>query len=118
MFTNNPYLIAAKHQFDDVIRIPNLLDLASMKALALGGRAKWKDYVDLYFIMRGHFHQKDIAENAKKIFSGAFNPKLFKAQLSYFEDIDYTEAIEWMPNKEVVDKEIKNFLIDKATESF
>ncbi len=29
--------------------IPPLLDLAAMKTYALGGRAKWKDYVDLYF---------------------------------------------------------------------
>ena len=28
----------------------DLLDLAAMKAYALGRRSKWKDYVDLYFL--------------------------------------------------------------------
>jgi hypothetical protein len=32
------------------ISLPTLLSLAAMKAFALGRRAKWKDYVDLFFI--------------------------------------------------------------------
>jgi hypothetical protein len=38
----------------DFIKIPSLLSLSAMKAFALGRRAKWKDYVDLYFILRDH----------------------------------------------------------------
>ena len=34
------------------ITIPSLLDLAAMKAFALGMRSKWKDYLDLYFILK------------------------------------------------------------------
>jgi hypothetical protein len=32
--------------------MPTLLSLAAMKAFSLGRRAKWKDYVDLYFLLR------------------------------------------------------------------
>jgi len=33
-----------------MIKIPDLLILATMKAFALGRWAKWKNYVDIYFI--------------------------------------------------------------------
>jgi len=32
--------------------MPDLFTLAAMKAFALGMRARWKDYVGLYFITR------------------------------------------------------------------
>ena len=35
--------------------MPDLLHLAAMKAYALGRRAKWKDYVDLYFILKDFY---------------------------------------------------------------
>ena len=37
--------------FDQIISMPLLIDLAAMKAFALGRRAKWKDYVDLYWLL-------------------------------------------------------------------
>lgn len=40
-----------------------------MKAYALGRRAKWKDYVDLYFIIRDHFDIDTISTQATKIFA-------------------------------------------------
>jgi hypothetical protein len=47
-FFNYPYKINLDFKFEK-LRMPSLLNLAAMKAYALGGRAKWKDYVDLYF---------------------------------------------------------------------
>jgi len=44
-FLNFPYEIIHPMDFDGIIKIPTLLDLAAMKTYALGGRAKWKDYV-------------------------------------------------------------------------
>lgn len=38
--------------FQGVVKQPSLLDLAAMKAYALGRRSKWKDYVDLYFLLK------------------------------------------------------------------
>ncbi|MFA6570068.1 MAG: nucleotidyl transferase AbiEii/AbiGii toxin family protein [Bacteroidota bacterium] len=99
--------------FDGIISLPTLIDLAAMKAFALGGRAKWKDYVDIYFLLRDHFSIKEIAVNANKIFGGLFSEKLFIEQLGYFEDIDYTEQVEFV-NGNVTDEEIKSFLLEKA----
>jgi hypothetical protein len=42
-FFNFPYEIRVGKKFDTVLRLPDLLTLSAMKALALGGRAKWKD---------------------------------------------------------------------------
>jgi len=40
--------------------MPDLLTLAAMKAFALGRRSKWKDYVDLYYLIKDFFGINDI----------------------------------------------------------
>jgi hypothetical protein len=44
-----------------------------------------------------------------------FSPKLLLQQLSYFEDIDYTEEVDFI-GSEVSKEEVKTFLIKTATE--
>ena len=110
-----PHKIDSKHNFDNIIKLPELIDLAAMKAYALGGRAKWKDYVDVYFLLKEYFSFSDIAKRAKQIYGSFFNEKLFKEQLSYFIDVDYSEEIEFMPGYETDDNEIKQFLTEIAT---
>lgn len=44
------------------------------------------------------------------MFGGEFNEKLFRTQLSYFDDIDYSEEIEYMSGFEVSDDVVKNTL--------
>lgn len=112
-----PTKISPPVDFEGIIKIPTLLDLSAMKAYALGGRAKWKDYVDLYFIMKGHYALKEISTRAKEIFKAFFNEKLFREQLSYFKDIDYSEKLEYI-GTETRDEVIKKFLIDKAITPF
>ena len=70
--------------------------MASVKVFALGRRYKWKDYVDLYFILKDHFATAQIVEASDKICGQLFSGKLFGAQLSFFDDIDYAEEIEHM----------------------
>jgi len=116
-FFQYPFKINATEKLDDVLRLPNLLDLAAMKAYALGRRSKWKDYVDLYFILNGYFSIKQISDRTSELFGQLFSEKLFRAQLSYFDDIDYSEAIEYLIQP-VPENVIKSFLIDKATDIF
>ncbi|MEK7064953.1 MAG: nucleotidyl transferase AbiEii/AbiGii toxin family protein [Patescibacteria group bacterium] len=110
-FFNYPFSIEYKHIFEDYFRLPDLLTLAAMKAYVLGRRAKWKDYVDLYFILRDRHSLIEIAAQAKKIFAGEFNERIFREQLCFFDDVNYTETIDYMPGFEVSDKEIKKALI-------
>ena len=94
------------------IRFPDLLTLAAMKAFALGQRAKWKDYVDLYFIIKDHFSIEEISQKGKQLFESNFNEKLFRSQLSYFEGVSYAEKVEFMPGFEVSDEVVKEKLIE------
>jgi hypothetical protein len=114
-FYQFPFKINAFEKLEDILRLPNLLDLAAMKAYAMGRRSKWKDYVDIYFIIKNHFSILQISERSTALFGQLFSEKLFRAQLSYFDDIDYSETIEYLIQP-VADDEIKNFLIDKATD--
>jgi hypothetical protein len=103
--------------FQKIIRIPSLIDLAAMKAFALGRRAKWKDYVDLYFIIKGYYTISDISKQASDIFKHEFSEKLFREQLTFHKDIDYTEQVEYLVPIES-DKVIKSFLIEKAIDIY
>jgi len=107
-----PYKIKTPEKFREIIKMPTLLTLASMKAFALGGRNKWKDYVDMYFILKNYYKISDIIKEARKNFGSEFNEKLFRTQLSYFKDINYTERVIYMKGFEVDDKEIKKSLIE------
>ena len=106
------FKINFSENFDDVIKLPDLLTLAAMKAYALGRRPKWKDYVDLYFIIKNCYSLKDICEKADKIFDKEFNEKLFRRQLAYFDDMDYREQVVWKKGFETSDEIIKKVLIE------
>jgi hypothetical protein len=114
-FFQFPHTINANTNFNNIIKIPTLLDLAGMKAYALGGRAKWKDYVDLYFILKYHFSIDQIIENATTLFGNFFNAKLFLEQLAFFEDIDYSEQVFFISENPTLE-EVQTFLINKATD--
>jgi len=111
-FYSFPYHISYSEQLDSYIAMPSLLTLAAMKSFALGQRAKWKDYVDLYFIMRYFNPLAEIIEQAEKLFGGEFNAKLLRSQLSYFDDIKHTEPVVFKPGFEVSDDEIKRALTE------
>ncbi len=108
-FYEYPFEINFAEDFENVVKLPTLTTLAAMKAFALGRRAKWKDYVDLYFVFEKQ-GMKTTVEKAKEIFDNEFNEKLFRTQLAYFEDIDYSEEVEYMPGFEKSKKEIKESL--------
>jgi hypothetical protein len=84
-----------------------------MKAYALGRRSKWKDYVDLYFLLRDHVALPELIHRAKALFKGAFNAKLFLEQLCYFDDVDMTEQVDFT-DEAVPDATIKEWLTLKA----
>jgi hypothetical protein len=112
-FFEYPFKIEAKNRFEDILRLPSLLDLAAMKAYALGRRSKWKDYVDFYYLLKDYFTINQISERSVEIYDQMFSQKLFRAQLCFFKDIDYSEPIEFLteaPSK----GDIQQFLIDKA----
>ena len=114
-FFSYPYKIEHPIKIDSNITIPTLLTLAAMKAFALGRRSKWKDYVDLYFILREFYSIEQISVEASSIFPQQFSEKLFRQQLAFHKDIDYTEPVEFLVEP-VADEVIRAFLLDVATD--
>lgn len=115
-FFQFPYKIEYSESFDNIIKLPDILTLASMKAFALGRRAKWKDYVDLYFILKNNHSVSDITKSGVEIFGKEFNEKIFRTQLAYFEDIDYSEQIIYKNGFSVDDEIIKKTLVKLSLE--
>ena len=115
-FFQYPFPVEPVAKFDTYFRLPSLLQLAAMKAYALGRRSKWKDYVDLYFLLRDHFTIADITVCATRLFGELFSEKMFRSQLCYFDDIDYTEAVDWLIPNPPSDDEIKQALTEIAVQ--
>ncbi|RMG75364.1 MAG: hypothetical protein D6710_00140 [Nitrospirae bacterium] len=114
-FLEYPFKIEHDVELDGIITMPHTLTIAAMKAYTLGRRGKWKDYIDFYFIFKYHFSLKDVVKRAKDIYGGEFNERLFREQLCYFEDIDFTEDVIFTGEHPSVE-EVKEFLINKAVE--
>ena len=115
-FFQYPFPVVADARLRGVFRIPSLLSLAAMKAYALGRRSKWKDYVDLYFILTGHYSLMEVAAKAREIFGELFSEKLFRAQLSYFADVDFSEKVEYLVDDPPTDDDVKSGLTRIAIE--
>jgi hypothetical protein len=110
-FLYYPFPLEFKESLDSKIKVADLLTLAALKAYALGRRTKWKDYVDLYFILNGHYTLKQVAAKANKIFGPAFNEKLWRSQLAYFDGLDYSEEVDYLKGFEVSPAKIKSSLV-------
>ena len=116
-FFQFPYKINFSETFDDVVRLPDILTLAAMKAFALGRRAKWKDYVDLYFILKDNHSVSEITARGVEIFGHEFNEKIFRTQLAYFEDINYSEEVTYKDGFSVDDEVVKKALVEFSLEN-
>lgn len=106
-FFHYPYPISFDVVCNDNIHVPDLLTLGAMKLFALGRRAKWKDYVDLYFILKDHHTLNEIVQKSIAVFDLEFNEKIVREQLSYFADINYSEEVVYRPGFETAQEEIQ-----------
>lgn len=115
-FLYYPFNIKFSEKFENKFKMPDLLTLAAMKAYALGRRAKWKDYVDLYFIINKYHSIEKIIKKSKAIFDGEFNERIFREQLGYFDDMDYSEEIDFLPGQKAKAEKIKKELVQFSLE--
>ncbi len=91
----------------DYLSIFDWHDIALDKAHTTYRRGQWRDYIDLFFILKSGFSLKDIIKQSTKKFGDSFSEKLFLAQLVYFDDLeDFT--IDFF-DKKYSQKEIKTF---------
>ena len=100
-------LVLGLIEFKDVkmLKVP---EIAATKAYTLNYRGTFKDYLDLYFILKDkHSSLTDIREIANKKYKEEFNFRLFLEQLIYLEDLK-KEKIEFL-GQPVSRKEMQEF---------
>jgi hypothetical protein len=115
-FFSFPYPVPLNSELKGFLKMPDLRTLAAMKAFALGRRSKWKDYIDLYFILKDHFTLKEISDKATEIFKEQFITKQFIAQLGYFKGINYSEEVTYLIPNPPTEQEVQDFLINVSIE--
>lgn len=113
-FFQYPFPLEFLETLDGFLPMADLLTLSALKAYALGRRAKWKDYVDLYFVMKDFFSLQNIVKKAEEIFREQFNEKIFRIQLAYFKDLDFSENIIYMKGYEREDAIIQKSLVEHS----
>lgn len=83
-----PYPFIVKMRHADGIPVASLIDIASMKIIAISQRGAKRDFIDLYYILQTIPFWK-VAENMSKRFgSSRINPVHIGKSLVYFSDAD------------------------------
>jgi len=86
--------------------LASLPDIAAMKLIALTGRARKRDYIDIFYLIK-RLSLAEMFKTAKKKYP-PFNPYIIKRALTFFDDI-----MEENGRIEILDK---NFSWEKAKE--
>ncbi len=108
-FISHPFKILRSVIKTDSISLFHLDDLAASKTYTIGRRNTWRDYVDLFILMKWNLYSLEkLIKLAGQKFRGDFNEKLFIGQLSYFDDIKAV-PVEYV-DKKYSDDEIKSYL--------
>lgn len=64
------------------LRLFPIKEIALQKAYTIGRRGEYRDYFDLYTILKsGHINLKELTAGGKQVYNGAFDEKLFLEQL-------------------------------------
>jgi predicted nucleotidyltransferase component of viral defense system len=93
------------------ISLASLEDIACMKLLAISERIEFKDYVDIYYILKSIPLKKLIISFEKKIKDVDVN--FILKTLVDFEEVEI-EPLEFMPSKKVNLEKIKKFIIKEV----
>jgi predicted nucleotidyltransferase component of viral defense system len=93
------------------ISLASLEDIACMKLLAISERIEFKDYVDIYYILKRVSLKRLINFFAKKIKDVDIN--FILKTLVDFEEVEI-EPLEFMPSKKVNLEKIKKFIIKEV----
>ncbi len=76
------------------IKLLSAKEIAVTKAYTIGRRGSFKDYVDLYFILKKKTaNLEEIIKMAEKKFEGNFNARLFLEQLVYLDDVEDVDIV-------------------------
>ncbi|MEX0896091.1 MAG: nucleotidyl transferase AbiEii/AbiGii toxin family protein [Patescibacteria group bacterium] len=75
-------------EFSNRMNMFSIQELAVKKAYTVGRRGAYRDYFDLYTILKDeHINLAEVIRVSEEVYQGLFNSKLFLEQLVYFEDL-------------------------------
>ena len=101
-----------KPQKVEKFNLASLESISAMKVNVMFLRAKYRDYYDLYFLVKEGMSLKEIFEHSQNIVEG-INFKLFAIALLYIDDIE-DDNIEYLEPIERISKEkIRDFFEDE-----
>ncbi len=107
-FVKYPYPLISKLETYQRVKLLSVPEIAATKAFTVGRRITFKDYVDLYFILKEKFISlPKIIDICEKKYKKEFNDRLFLEQLVYSEDVEET-PIQFL-KRPVSKKEIEDY---------
>lgn len=112
-FAKHPFTPLSPPVSTSSIPLFHLDDLVANKAYTIGRRPAWRDYVDIFIVLKWKLYTlEDVIRLAEKKFAGEFNAKLLLPQLTYFDDIREAETL--FLKDSYTSEEIKAFLGDQV----
>ncbi len=92
------------------IPLLGIKDIALTKAYALGRRGNYRDYFDLYAIIKNKYISLEkIIDGSKKKYGELFSERMFLEQLTYLEDLQYDEKLIFLGEKNISKKNLSRF---------
>jgi hypothetical protein len=90
-------------------------EIAQQKAYTIGRRGEYRDYFDLYTILkRKYISLNELIKSAKHTYNGAFDEKLFLEQLVYYDDLRSFEITSGLQVPLPTPEEIKQYFENLA----
>ncbi|MGI8419107.1 MAG: nucleotidyl transferase AbiEii/AbiGii toxin family protein [Candidatus Levyibacteriota bacterium] len=75
-------------KLENGLNLFSVKDIAIKKAYTIGRRGEYRDYFDLYTILKDdHISLEELSRETKKIYGSIFEEKIFLEQLVYFKDL-------------------------------
>ena len=106
-----------KKEFEEIktesISLFDVRDLATAKAYAVGRRGVWRDYFDIYFLLKSReVDLESLLKMSKDRYRSLFSEKLFLEQLCYFDDISDFSIEYGRGQTKIEETEVKKYLTE------
>ena len=93
------------------LRLFPIKDIATQKAYTIGRRGEYRDYFDLYTILKSKYISlPKLVSETKKIYGSVFEEKIFLEQLVYFGDLLNFDIVPANSKSMPKPEEVKHFL--------
>lgn len=100
------------------LQLFSVKDIAIKKAHTIGRRGEYRDYFDLYAILKNKYMSlSEVVLWTKKIYGNVFDEKIFLQQLVYFDDLLNFEIISVNSKPLPKPEEVKDFF-EKLTKNY